>query len=308
VQKLDSFDLAFLVMTGYATLEPVLKQQKASVSWGPEAALLTASLTKAWKAEAKEFLAKIRAAFDLSGDVSVDRKEINRLFKEEKDVGKRAWKRVEKKAATILEATLEQAARHFEQQKAEKAFEAKQISAEDWERFLLEANLDHVAAFVAEYPGRILHPEIRRLVEIVEQNPEMRLVDKAVLTDRIRAISEKGAAYFENMVDVQVGRLWTQTGLQLGANRGATTYMSVAVGDVRTCPVCQRLDGKTFNVGRAMDRIERALSLTGAAEIAAATPFPTEEELDNKSPEQVRNAGFFPPYHGSCRCDVVMIS
>lgn len=263
---LDSMDLAFLTMTGHVEwidlFDMAFTVMKASGShasgqylWGPEADLLTRAIVSAWKKVGAVHCKRLQAPFNLSGDISVNMKVLRKALKKSKKAGEEMWKVCGNKVRTVMEVTVARSKKHFEKQRKT----ALKLDTSGWEAYMAAANADHVKLYVEKYPERILHPEVQRLAKLAQQKPDFRLIDKAQLSDRITKIHEKGNNYFANMSDVQVGRTWTFTGLQMAKERGVTEYMIVAEQDAKTCPVCRRLDGKHFPVAYAHGKMVKQL-------------------------------------------------
>jgi len=321
--ELDSFDLAFLVLTGYVRMVPlleevfnVLKRDASVYLWGPYSKMAEKVLAKTWKEQGGEkFTKEIVRSFDMRGNISVDRERIKKVFDKYADVGEKTWFSARPLIIPILLDTATGARELFEERrkKALKTEKSVKLTEELFSAWVAEATSNHIGAFVKSYPGRILHPEVQRLVEIVEQSPERRLIDKAVLKGRIEYIATAmPRSYFENVSDVHVGRVWTLTGLIQASMYQVVEYQIVAERDRRTCPVCQRMDGRHFSVKKAIDRYMDYMEIGNGkdpdpSEAMRLFPFPREKDLDNKSPEEIRNFGYSPPLHPRCRCDVAML-
>ncbi len=97
-----------------------------------------------------------------------------------------------------------------------------------FQEYMAEVNSDHIKAFMGRHRGCILHPEIVKLVKIVETNPNMRTFDKASLEDRLDRIAKMPEEYFHDIGNVHAGRLWSLAGLQMMRKNGITTYMVIA--------------------------------------------------------------------------------
>jgi len=299
--RLDSFDLSFLILTGRVKLAPpghvlgsVLKKLKDVRLWGPEAAVLGSAVRRAWRDVAGGFLRGVIDQFDQSGNVSVDRDGIEQLFRENDDLGQRVWERVRVQAREAFAKAQERSHEHFAAQRKAKKVEFTQA---EWDAWLLDTITDKLAWAVATYPTRLLHPEVQRLVSIVQANPEFRLVDLAQLQSRIDNLVNLPETYLHAAADVHVGRVWSYTGLQTAVQNNVAEYAVVAVWDDATCPVCESIAGKTFSVESAYESVMHYLDSDSRYD-AQSMPFPRIEDLDNKSPEQVRDMGLIPPFHG----------
>lgn len=277
----DSFDLAFLSLTGHIKFADVsdllfslaTSRAESVAFWGPETALTALAFKSAWKAVGGEkFTKDLISAFDLKGDISVDSVTIERLFKRERDVARRMWPLAEEKVLHALAATQERAGLHFERQSLRLLAKKGKRERGAWDDYVRDAMQDHVGTFTKSYPERVLHPEVQRLVRITEKDPNARLIDKAELTNRINKIAGMPQDYFTNASDVHVGRVWVFTGLQAAHEQSVSEYMYVAQHDKRLCPVCRRLDGKTFSVQQAHERMTKYLAKYKPPPMAATAP------------------------------------
>jgi hypothetical protein len=77
--------------------------------------------------------------------------------------------------------------------------------------------------------------------------------------------------------------------------------------DGRTCPVCRRMHGKTFDVDDSFERLDGILRIDEPQKLKQAAPWPNQSkagiaELDSMSNGQLQSRGLaFPPYHPNCR-------
>ena len=328
ILDLDSFDLAFLSMTGhvkwmdpfdstYLAVKALESHGSPDYLWGPEADLVQRALVEAYRKHGKEEVEKVIDAFDFSpeaeDEVLVDMAKINARIKATTSLGKKMWLQAGKKVRAAVDSTVERSLAHFKRQQSRETKPPKQWEgrirkqATEWEAFIAAAEADHIAEFTQRFPERVLHPEIRRLGGLSQSKEAFRTIDKVQLQDRLGRIGDLSENYFANMSDVQVGRTWISTGIEYAYSQGVTEYMVVSERDKATCPVCRRIDGRTFRVTQAREKIAEALNAETAEGVAEAAPFPRVSDIDNQPPEAVRELGLVPPFHGRCRCDVIML-
>jgi hypothetical protein len=316
---MDTFDLSFLLLNDKAQDFPFekctcicLKSDRDIKAWGPESRLIGDIVVGAWKRKAKKFLSELQACYEIEPELKINEKKINKLFRQYKNIGKDTWKIVEKKVRKILDATTERSIKYFigqakKQKKSKKAEEEVFDPTITYDAFIAEITGDHIASFMARYPDAILHPEIERLSTYLRVSDEAGPLDKYYVKERLDAIQHKGDAYFEGMTDVEVGKAWTATGVELAYRNNVAEYMIVAQVDSpnKPCPVCRALHGKSFSVVQAKKNVDHLMVLKGTEDFAKEAPFPRIDDLKNLSREEMHARGELPSFHSSCRCDVV---
>lgn len=313
LEELDSFNLAFFVLMGTLTLFDVdeahmnvLKASKDTRLWGPESVLLSSIIYKGWIDHGgADFTDKLIDAFDTSGDISVNAKRVEAIFKKYKNVGKKVWKEVEEKALAAIDKTAASASRYFKKQRKD-AEKSEMMDA--WEKFIKATSANHIRKFLEAYPERIAHPQIKKLVLEAIKNPNLRTIDRANLLRRVRRISNLPKQYIKNVSDIHAGRIWNFTGLTMAREQGVREFQVISVLDNLTCPVCMRLHGTRFKVEVVHEKMVSFLSEEGNQDaIAKAFPFPRMKDVDNISAAKRRSLQTMPPFHGKCRCDIVML-
>lgn len=128
-------------------------------------------------------------------------------------------------------------------------------------------------------------------------------------------VAIKFGGQLDMLTDVEVGRAWTRSAIELGYQNQVSEYMVIADMDNETCDVCLRLHGKTFLLAPTRNKMINAMqqivtklkSPKGSVEGGFVFPFPKFEEVENNSPEQIRRMALVPPFHPLCRCDIVML-
>jgi hypothetical protein len=284
----------------------LLKQiDKSTILWGPEAKTVFNVWRREWnKSPAPEMLSQWKGAFDLSGDISVD--------------GSAARQAVDAIDWNMMRAVMDEAMPGITKAMGT-AGKRSGIYFEDQRETMLEkqdeaimANIalamsDQLEIFALEFPQRRLHPESERLIQLAQTNPAQRGIDKLALKTRIKAFTERyPMSYLEQISDVHVGRTWNFTGLQVAVRNEVRVGQIIAHRDELLCPVCMRLDGRTFQVAAAVERMEGLLDAEPSADaLSQASPFPRVPDIDNKSPAEIEAMGLLPPFHGRCRCEIV---
>jgi len=317
LKRLDPFDLSFLAATGhlaegdaidaaFVLLKHVMKDARDIELWGPEAKLLDSALSTHWRHSSEQMMADLKAAFKYEPEnVSVNEKDVASAFKSFKKKWMDGLDEAVTKANVIIEQTILRSVTHHEAT-ARKA-DYPTPSSQEWDLFtqmVIEA--DQIRRFLLKFPDRIIQPEIERLVNLAKENPHMRSVDIGVLGQKLDNLTKFGQEYLNTLSDVQVGRVWTWTGMEWGHRNGFNVYMVLAEMDGNTCDVCGMIHGKEFAVEDARNKLTDAGTETDVTKIKDFLPFPRHAELDNKSPAQWKSMALVPPFHGRCRCQVVL--
>lgn len=88
---------------------------------------------------------------------------------------------------------------------------------------------------------------------------------------------------------------------------GVVEYTVSEQLDIRTCPVCQEMHGKTFSVDVARWQLEQWLTTSHAGDLKALAPWPSQTKdalaaLRKMSNDELVDRGWHvPPYHPLCR-------
>jgi hypothetical protein len=132
--------------------------------------------------------------------------------------------------------------------------------------------------------------------------------------------AEKTLTDMLNDAVVNGGKVATDVGAQLTTSRlvslgflseaqkaGHSQYQVDEVLDDRTCPVCEYMNGKTFDVDAQFSRVVQQLSTSDPQDLKDLAPWPGQgeddlQELYAQSAEELQAAGLGgPPYHPGCR-------
>lgn len=87
---------------------------------------------------------------------------------------------------------------------------------------------------------------------------------------------------------------------------GVRDLQILAMGDERVCPICEQLDRKIIPIARAATQVQQMIATENPEDVKAISPWLPASDIADMSHEQIMNRGVvLPPFHGSCRCDVV---
>lgn len=87
---------------------------------------------------------------------------------------------------------------------------------------------------------------------------------------------------------------------------GIMEYEILAMGDERMCPICEEMNGRTFSVAATQKVIDRTLGIDNPDKFKEAMPWHTEPPVGVSSDKLVADGMSIPPFHGRCRCVLVM--
>lgn len=130
---------------------------------------------------------------------------------------------------------------------------------------------------------------------------------ETAIMNNTRMIADVGA----NLV---TSRLASYGFLAEANNDGVSKFMVSEVLDEATCPVCQAMDGRVFEVDKALARVELALSMEDPEELKIAAPWPDQSEegvaeLNDSTAEELQAMGYdCPPFHPGCRGILVTVA
>lgn len=85
-----------------------------------------------------------------------------------------------------------------------------------------------------------------------------------------------------------------------------TEYEVFAMLDEGTCRICREMDGRRFKVAEAAKTCRCVLEMTDPEKVKAALPWMSSPPIGVSSKRLTEGGKMLPPFHGRCRCDIVM--
>ncbi len=127
------------------------------------------------------------------------------------------------------------------------------------------------------------------------------------LASKLNTAVVSGGAAIDTAANLSTSRLASYGALAQAQENGQGRYQISEVLDLRTCPVCRRMHGKTFSIAPALAQTEEALLTGNPKELASSNPFPKTSrqgisDLTSMSDEELVGQGWNkPPFHPGCR-------
>lgn len=171
----------------------------------------------------------------------------------------------------------------------------------------LDQLTEMVETLGAEQVRNAIHAFVREREIVPFEKSDIRKADQALADMLNAAVMGTGRMQVDLSANLTTSRLVTLGFLAEAQQKSITTYQVNEVLDSRTCPVCQYMHGKTFEVEQEYARVLTALGTSDPKELKAIAPWPSQSkaglrELAGMTLSQAQSAGFgSPPYHPLCR-------
>ena len=148
--------------------------------------------------------------------------------------------------------------------------------------------------------------------EYVANNLEIGKSDKALAKFRASfADVLQGEDWkIQRVINTTVNTMRNQAGARYIAQAGLTRYKIVGVNDRLQCDWCKSMQGKTFEVGTALDHADR-LTASSPTEVREMnmfvnSVFKSPKDMENLTGKQLQLAGInLPAFHSNCR-DIII--
>ncbi len=127
------------------------------------------------------------------------------------------------------------------------------------------------------------------------------------------AVAGTGKGLIKVGANLTTSRLISYGYLSQATTSNIKQYQITEILDGNTCPVCQSMHGRVFNVEQTLSRIETLLRTTDPMALKTMAPFPSQSKagiasLRSKSNADLQSAGIdSPPFHPACRGVLVKV-
>lgn len=149
-----------------------------------------------------------------------------------------------------------------------------------------------------------IQQRVRLLIDGTPFNEVPDLTDlRAILDRRLRSVP-----YWKLVANAAASRGYHYGYLKAAALRGVTGYRFVAVLDSRTSDVCRYMNGRVFNVAKAVSLMERVAGAENIEQVKTEMPWRPFKDIDGLDTEALQELGVMvPPLHGNCRSTLVIV-
>lgn len=130
--------------------------------------------------------------------------------------------------------------------------------------------------------------------------------------DTVRKVIDrrlKSVPYWRVVANANASRAYHYGMLKAAQFQGFTGYEFVAVLDSRTSDICRELDGQTWFIADAVNRMEMVAGSDDPDAAKTFMPWVNVEAVQGQSADALRDMGVMvPPLHGNCRSTLRPIS
>lgn len=178
---------------------------------------------------------------------------------------------------------------------------------EAWASMIEDAGVNWIERYTKEFPLRILFPQMRRMLKQVQaQKGRFRMLDRALLKERIQEFNKMTADHQNDLEDITAGKVWGYSAIAVALKMRVDTYMVVSTLDKVCCPVCQIIHGHVFSVAQAVQEMTEVLARLHSGE-DIVVDFPRTDALIDLTKEEIRERAYTPPFHPACRCEIMLL-
>jgi len=123
----------------------------------------------------------------------------------------------------------------------------------------------------------------------------------------VSSVNKNGKSFIDIGSSLHTSRLASWGFTQEATARSITQFQINERLDGRTCPVCQTMHGRTFDVAQAQTKLENWMSTSNPDDMKSVAPWPSQSAknvalLGQMTKSQIQDKGWdTPPFHPLCR-------
>ena len=262
-------------------------------------ATLKNRLTKNWTASQEEALGNVFRALRRDPAPLPTKESMDRLVKSlETELGAPLGEAVRRDLQKVIDLTYEAGAKDI-------SGAAFSFNLTD-ERALTALEKHHVY-WVGAFYNRNLGERVAALGTQVIEEGLTKTQAGQLFKQTLGTELKKGTdAYWKNFANNTVTRSRTMgdvSGLEFA---GAVRYEFVAILDKLTSDVCREMNGKIFEVARAVKQRDRIIDAVSPDDIRTIAPWPKIKDVNGLTADQMPPGAIMPPLHFGCRSRIVI--
>lgn len=296
----------------------------------PEELALQAVMVKAWKPVYRKLRGIVSEFVDFKAKMPIGHMTMGAFDDPElHEMNKEAVALMVEKGRKYIENSYVKAWKVGDSREARETRKADAIYGDNFDR-LMDVITGHMGSYANNHLMQQAAPEIMRLVNWMKDNEATRLADMVTVTNRIDRMMASDD-YWGVLSNMHTSRAYQFGAIEFFNEHQIEKYQINEVMDTRICRICLRMHGKVFTTVSAMRKIERYRDAMNQPDIVRELfPFPDGEvldrlapqleeigreagvgipelsEVDNQTPDALRNSAFtMPPFHVGCRGVVV---
>ena len=163
----------------------------------------------------------------------------------------------------------------------------------------------HNCFWLGEHYGKHIGPKISKITQQALENGLGRRELAELLQETLGG--EVGSYKYWDVVSssalVRARSFGSIAGME---EAGITEYEILAMGDERTCEICEGMNGKIFSVSETRKVIDKVLDIEDPEKFKEAMPWQVRMPVEMSNYSLEKSGMSLPPFHGRCRCIVVM--
>jgi len=201
-------------------MKPTIRSKADPPPWHKNSVQLQHLLQGAWDEVSREWAGEVLAAFQ-----SLDETAIESLIATSQDLGLQMSDLIGDKAEALFAAIQKDAHAYWMLYASSLIRPRDIVDYADYKTYLTQLQSGQVKRFVQAHPGRILHPEIQRQLQYLQESRLTRSLDLQDLNERLTRIL-KQERYWAGTSDVHVARFWHSDNILLAAENGVLLDVS----------------------------------------------------------------------------------
>ncbi|MBR1602755.1 MAG: hypothetical protein IJ667_04890 [Synergistaceae bacterium] len=166
----------------------------------------------------------------------------------------------------------------------------------------------HNCFWLGEHYGKRISPKIAELTQKALDDGLGRDALAKELRQELGGVAPEGYSYWDVVSSSALVRARSFGAISGMEAAGIAEYEILATGDERMCPICGEMNGKHFSVAKTREVIDRVLDITDPEKFKEAMPWQTKPPSDKSDAELLDSGQSLPPFHGRCRCTLVMVN